>query len=53
MDFQTFPLNELCHAEDIAEHSAHCIDSSDCRYGQADGPDDFIHECDCLVANEE
>ena len=41
-----------CHDEEIDYHADFCIDSSECRYGQPDGPDDYINECDCCFEQE-
>jgi hypothetical protein len=36
---------KFCHVPDIEDHK--CIESAGCRYGQPDGPDDYVNECDC------
>lgn len=36
-----------CHESDIEDHTVWCLDSSECRFGQPSGPDDYINECEC------
>lgn len=43
-------MEQICHKEDIYTHN--CVDSSECRYGQPDGPDDYISDCDCYFGKE-
>jgi hypothetical protein len=40
---------KFCHIDDIDNHN--CIDSTACRYGMPDGPDDILKECDCDYGN--
>ncbi len=41
---------QYCHDEDLDQHV--CKDSSECKYGQPDGPDDYITECDCYFEED-
>jgi hypothetical protein len=41
--------NYFCHEEDINTHSPYCVDESACCYGQPDGPDDYLQECECII----
>lgn len=40
-------MENRCHVQDIEDHCKDCTDSSECRYGQPDGPEDYINECEC------
>lgn len=41
-------LGFLDRDKDVEDHY-----SNGCRYGQPDGFDDFLNECDCLELDEE
>jgi hypothetical protein len=38
-------ITRQCHTPNENDHI--CGDATDCRYGQPDGPDDYINECEC------
>ena len=43
-------MEQICHSQDIYDHE--CVDSSECRYGMAIGPDDYENMCDCYFGEE-